>query len=365
MDLPPLLPVAKIYERLREIFPEGTSNRNYVTREMAARTIFVMLYIGAIDCWEFWLRPDQVTRMSDKQAALADNSSRNEWREESMRSRKDDIEGRWYAANTREPIRDETLRDGLVRTGAVVERTGLPKTSPLPRYALSEDFANLFKPMLSGAELTATIERWQETYLSPGALARVAIMRRGAVAVGGKVLVTFPNKETRQMEPGPSSIISKAVVEEFAPRFLQNPGVIWLSESRNQVVARDDQLAQAIGLTIQPDRNLPDLILVDLGPSEPLIVFVEVVATAGPVSEARKDSLMNIATEAGFNQSQIAFVTAYADRDDSAFKASVGELAWNSFAWFMSEPDHILRFHLGVDSERFRLSDLMWSNSLQ
>ena len=359
MDLPPLLPVAKIHERLPEIFPEGTSNRNYVTREMAAKTIFVMLYIGAIDCWEFWLRPDQVTRMSDKQAALADNFSRNDWRKESMLSRKDDIEGRWYAANTREPIRDETLRDGLVRTGAVAERTGLPTTSPLPRYALSEDFANLFKPTLSGAELTAAIERWQETYLSSGALARVAIMRRGAVAVDGKVLVTFPNKETRQMEPGPSSIISKAVVEEFAPRFLQNPGVIWLSESRNQVIARDDQLAQAIGLTIQSDRNLPDLILVDLGPSEPLIVFVEVVATAGPVSEARKDSLTSIATEAGFNQNQIAFVTAYADRDDSAFKASVGELAWNSFAWFMSEPSRILQFHHKEDSKRVRLFELM------
>lgn len=248
------------------------------------------------------------------------------------------------------PLRDETLRDGFVRTGAVIERTGLPTTSPLPRYALSEDFANLFKPTLSGAELTATIERWQEAYLSSGALARVAIMRRGAVAVGGKVLVTFPNKETRQMEPGPSSVISKAVVEEFAPRFLQNPGVIWLSESRNQVVARDDQLAQAIGLTIQPDRNLPDLILVDLGPTEPLIVFVEVVATAGPVSEARKDSLTSIATEAGFNRNQLAFVTAYADRDDSAFKASVSELAWNSFAWFMSEPNHILQLRKGAKS---------------
>ncbi len=365
MDLPLLLPVTEIHSRLQDIFPEGTTNRNYVTREMAAKTIFVMLYIGAVDYLEIWSRPDQVTRMSDKQAALRDNLSRDDWREESMRSRKDDIAGRWYAANTREPIRDETLRDGFVRTGAVIERTGLPTTSPLPRYALSEDFANLFKPKLSGSDLAAAIEWWQEAYLSTGALARVAIMRRGAVAVGGKVLVTFPNKETRQMEPGPSSVISKAVVEEFAPRFLKNPGVIWLSESRNQVVARDDLLAQAIGLTIQPDRNLPDLILVDLGPTEPLIVFVEVVATAGPVSEPRKESLMSIATDAGFNPNQVAFVTAYADRDDSAFKASVSELAWNSFAWFMSEPDHILKLHQGVDSVQLRLSDFDVVSCLQ
>ena len=96
-------------------------------------------------------------------------------------------------------------------------------------------------------------------------------------------------------------------------------------------------MAQEIGLTIEPDRNLPDLILVDLGPADALIVFVEVVATAGPVSEARQTALMAVATEAGFAAEQVAFVTAYADRDESAFKASVSELAWRSFAWFMSE----------------------------
>lgn len=86
-------------------------------------------------------------------------------------------------------------------------------------------------------------------------------------------------------------MISKAVVEEFTQPFLEQPGVIWLSESRNQVVARDDRLAQAIGLTIHPDRNLPDLILADLGPAEPLLVFVEIVATAGAVSEARQNAM--------------------------------------------------------------------------
>ena len=176
----------------------------------------------------------------------------------------------------------------LVRLGAVKERQGLPTTSPRPRHALAPDFAALFHPDLPDEPLQAQIARWQEANLSPGALARIALIRRGAVAREGRVLVTFPNDETRDMEPGPSSVISKAVVEEFAARFLEQPGVIWLSESRNQVVARDDGLAQAIGLAIDPGRNLPDLILVDLGPAEPLLIFVEVVATDGPVNEARQ-----------------------------------------------------------------------------
>ena len=362
MPLPPLLPVPDIHERLRTIFPHGTANRNYVTREIAAKTVFVMLYIGAVEGAECWLRPDQVTRMTDAQATLAEDADREAWLKESMRASAGNIGGRWYAVNTREPIRDETLREGLVRMGAVKEREGLPTTSPRPRYALAEEFASLFDSGLTGQALQAAIEEWQSTNLqarSAGALARVAIVHRGAVARQVGVLVTFPSGETRHMEPGPSSVISRAVVEDFAPRFLEQPGVIWLSESRNQVVARDDQLAQAIGLTIQPDRNLPDLILVDLGPTEPLLVFVEVVATAGPVSEARLTSLMAIATEAGFREEQVAFVTAYSDRDDTAFKGSVSELAWSSFAWFMSEPDHIVMLHRGADAEQVRLSDMI------
>lgn len=359
MPLPALLPVSGIHERLQAIFPEGTANRNYVTREIAAKTVFVMLYIGAIDGKECWLRPDQVTRMSDAQAALAGGGDRRKWLEVSMRAATGDIEGRWYAANTREPIRDETLRDGLVRIGAVKEREGLPTTSPRPRYALAPEFAALFDPSLTENAFNSSIREWRASNLSSGALARIAIMRRGAVAREGKVLVRFPNGETRHMEPGPSSVISRAVVEDFAPRFLAQPGVIWLSESRNRVVARDDRLAREIGLTIAPDRNLPDLILVDLGPADPLLVFVEVVATAGPVNEARRTALMAVATEAGFGEGQVAFLTAYADRDDAAFKGSASELAWRTFAWFMSEPDRILLLFGGADTERVPLSELM------
>ena len=41
MPLPPLSTVPDIHERLGAIFPEGTANRNYLTREIAAKTVFV------------------------------------------------------------------------------------------------------------------------------------------------------------------------------------------------------------------------------------------------------------------------------------------------------------------------------------
>ncbi len=238
--LPQLLSVAEIQRRLFEIFPEGTANRGYCTREIAAKTIYVMLYIGAIGDRAF-LRPDQVTRMTDAQAGKTDDASRAAWGEASLR-KSGDIPGRWYAVNTREPIRDETLREGLVRIGAAVVKPGLPTTSAAPRYSLKESFAALFGPMLVGQTLAEAIATWQEENLSAGALARVRLTGIGATASTSGVMVKFPNGETRRLAQGPSSAIAKAVLETFCPRFLENPGVIFLSESGNKVVQRDEDL---------------------------------------------------------------------------------------------------------------------------
>ena len=85
MRLPPLLPVPEVLTRLRSAFPEGSAYRRYVTREMAAKTVFVMLYVGAVEDSDRWLRPDQVTRMTDSQAGLTKDGERRVWLRESMR----------------------------------------------------------------------------------------------------------------------------------------------------------------------------------------------------------------------------------------------------------------------------------------
>ena len=347
MPLPPLLSVEEIRERLQAIFPEGSPNRNKCTTEIAAKTVFVMLYVGAVDGEGVWIRPDQVTRMTNAQSQRRSEQERINWRHKSLESNKGEIRGRWYAVNTRESIRDDTIRSGFVANGVVVERQGLATTSPAPRYALKCDFACLFNPALSRDESYEAVSDWQAENLSAGALARVTLVRKGAVDGNDHLLVAFPNGETRRMAPGPSSVISKAVIEVFAPRFLSTPAVIFLSESRNKVVARDDELARSIGLNIEADKNLPDIVLVDLESNNPLLVFTEIVATDGPVTAQRKKSLLQLATRAGFSEQRIVFLTAYLDRSAAAFKKTVDSLAWGSFVWFVSEPRNIVQFYHG------------------
>lgn len=344
MNLPPLPPWTTIHARLPDIFPPGSANRERSTWEIAAKTIFVMLYVGAVEGADRWIRPDQVTRMTDSQAGQQDEEARNTWSKASIIPTKLDVPGRWYAVNTRESIRDDTIRYALIQNGAVIERQGLSTTSPAGRYALQSEFAELFLPGIDQTTFIAMAAAWREKHLNAGALARIAIVRKGAAAGGTDVLVTFPNGETRRMTSGPSADISKSVIEVFARKFLIKPGVISLSESGNKVVARDDELARAIGLAIPADRSLPDIVLVDLEPAHPLLIFVEVVHSDGPVNEARKMALLKIAENAGFNSRHVAFVTAYLDRASLTFRKTVSSLAWGSYAWFASEPDALILF---------------------
>lgn len=82
-----------------------------------------------------------------------------------------------------------------------------------------------------------------------------------------------------------------------------------------------------------------------LGPAHPLLVFVEVVATDGPVNEPRKQALMRLAAGANFPPGHTAFVTAYLDRSVPTFRRTVANLAWGTYAWFAAEPERLLLLH--------------------
>lgn len=305
-----------------------------------------------------YLGPVHVYRMTAEQAEKLDEVSRNKYVE--LIKRKQAIFGtRWYADNTREPIRDETLREGLVDLGAVTVRRDLPTTSGMPKYQLTQQFAALFDPDLGDQELIERIDAFRKRSLSPTALARIrARQEAGRTAAGEAVFVDLPSGERRRLSTGESSVIIKSVVEQFMPRFLASPAVLWISESSNKVVARDDALLAKLGLAIEADKHLPDLVMADLDQDRFVLVFAEVVATDGAITEARRNALMKIATKAGLGSRDVAFLTAYADRDSPAFRKTISSMSWGSFAWFASEPDRLLIMH-DQSTGTTRLVDLM------
>ena len=342
-DLPPLLTRDQIKTRLPEIFPDGIPRRVNAISPAAAATIFVALYINAVEGGTEVLQPKPIYRMTEEQAALTSSEERLAFAK-AMRGRTGQAVGttRWYQDNSRETIRDDVIRETLVPLGAVTADSNVTITANKPRYVLSAGFAALFDPLLVEKNLEEAIAAWRAAALSPGALARIALTLQGATVGNDDVLITFPNGDTRRMRPGPSANITKAIIEDFAPRFLTQPVVIATSDSAEKVTTLDEARAKAIGLNVKADQNLPDVILVDLGPSDPLLVFIEVVATDGPVSERRMEALRELVVEAGFPPDHVAYVTAYLDRSAAPFRSTIGTLAWGSYAWFMSEPEGLI-----------------------
>lgn len=341
LELGPVASLRSIAGRLPLVFPEGVEHRNYVVRDIAVRTVFVMLYVGAIEGSGRWVRPSMITDMDDFSARVREAASRDAWYSRMAGQKKATVRRPWYKPNSREPIRDETIRLGFVPNGAVIERA-LPTNSGLPRYALAKDFAVLFDETLAEDELVAAIAAWQAAHLSSAARARLTVLKSGASAHGEHVLIVFPNKTTHRLPATPSSPIAKAVIEEFAPRFLKEPAVLWLSDSAKKVRHEDAALAARLQLKIDAAKILPDIILVDTGAGpEALFVFVEVVATDGPVNEYRKSELLRLAAGAGFTTDRILFVTAYEHRGSGSFSRTVADLAVPSFAWFRAEPAHL------------------------
>ena len=342
-NLPAYISYEEVSKRIAMIFSEGIENRSFLIRDLGISTIFTMLYIGAVEGNDTYLGPKHVVKMTDKQSERTFDIDRLRYASIVLKPGYKSENPTWYADNSRESIRDETLREGFVRLGVVKIKPDVVTTSSRPRYYLTKAFTALFDPKLIDDKLAKAIEHWQKENLSTSAQIRVKLASLGKSTDKHEVVVTFPNKETRLLSPGDSSEISKAVIEDFAHRFLENPGLLWLSTSGNKVVQRDQSLANAIGLNIDASRNLPDIILVDIRPEETiLLVFVEVVATDGAITPSRQEAIYQLTDQAGFHRNQVAFVTAYLDRNSGGFKKTITGLAWNSFAWFVSEPDNIV-----------------------
>src|SRR5579862_248314 len=78
-SLPPYAARELVSQRLPLIFPEGTPHRNYCIRDVAAYTVFTMLYIGAVEGSGRFLGPKHVYRMTGQQAAKADSGAREKY----------------------------------------------------------------------------------------------------------------------------------------------------------------------------------------------------------------------------------------------------------------------------------------------
>lgn len=344
-NLPKLLPLSSVQIRLEQIFPKSFPDRSILVGQMSARAVFVGLYGGFIEGTGRWFRPSTVIRFSEEQCAEDTQAARVAWLSTCHAAGHKARGFQWYADNTREPVRDDYIRNRAIPIGIIVKREGVPTTSPAPIYAFAKGFAALFDPDLEGAALEKAIDFWREVNLDPLVLKRMALVSSGVFERDGDMEVRLPNTgQVLRLPTGEASVITKAVCEELSWRVAERPIVVHLSMSDIKVRPELAKNALKLGLSIDPKSELPDVIIADLPCEGALtLTFVEVVHSDGPITEVRRAALLDIARKAGVPEENVNLITAFDDRNVSIFKKRVSELAYGSCVWFRTEPHMLMR----------------------
>lgn len=336
--LPNLVSLEEVQRRLNLIFPETFPDRAILVGVMASRVIFIFLYGGFIEGLGRHLRPSNVYFFTVEQSEKITEEERLAWLAVTFKPKYRPPGERWYADNSREPIRDDLMRGQLWRLGIMHKRPGTAITASTPINYLSADFAALFDPGLDGEDLNTAVEAWRKKHLDKATLQRMALRAQGIAAKEGDVFIDMPDGSRMRISAGPSSDIVKGLIENFAPRHLKKPAVLWISASDQKTYPHFVQLAASVGLKFHPSKELPDIIFADLV-DDVRFLFCEVVATAGAVNEARKAALLELVESSNVPAEAVRFLTAFEDRQAPTFKKEFSSLALDSLVWFRTEPD--------------------------
>lgn len=344
-----LVSLKEVQQRLGQIFPQAFPDRRILVGTMATRVVYVFLYGDFIEGSGHYLRPSHVYFFTGEQATKTAQSERTEWRKDAGKPGFRPLGERWYADNSRESIRDDLMRNTMLRLGIAHKQSGIAVTSSKPIWYLDTDFAALFQPSLKGRALAQAIAKWRESALDKGTLQRMALRASGIQKKAGDIFIEMPDGARMRVSAGPSSVIAKDVIEQYAQKHLKAPSVLWLSASDKKAYPQFVELAATVGLRFDLNAELPDVILADM--TQPVkFVFCEIVASDGAVTEARREALIQLIKRSRIPLSHVTFVTAYEDRDAAPFKKNFSQLAYNSYVWFRTEPEllvHLSSLRLG------------------
>jgi len=104
-----------------------------------------------------------------------------------------------------------------------------------------------------------------------------------------KLPVTLATGRTIRLSPGEHSKLIKAIIEEFAPRFVPGGVLIDAGDTGEKWGYFDNELLAKLGVGVDDHGKMPDVVL--YCPKRGWLLLVESVTSHGPVDAKRHDAL--------------------------------------------------------------------------
>jgi hypothetical protein len=237
-----------------------------------------------------------------------------------------------YAPNTRETVRRQSMHQ-FVDAGIALynpDRPDRPVNSPKAVYQIESKTLQLLRTYGTPAwekKLTRNLSK-HKTLAS-----RYARERRQK-----RIPVQIAPGKTINLSPGAHSELIKAIIEDFAERFVPGGVLVYAGDTGDKWGFFDKKLLFELGLTFDLHGKMPDVIL--YYPGKNWLLLVESVTSHGPVDSKRHDELNRLfeKTKAG-----LVYVTAFPNR--SVMARYLNDIAWETEVWVADSPSHLIHFN--------------------
>lgn len=234
-----------------------------------------------------------------------------------------------YAENSRETIRKQAMHH--FRNAAFIEDNGKATNSPNYRYRLTDEMLDLIQSYGSRVWKT-NLEIFlnnHETLISLYSSKRM--VRKMPVKING-LEFTF--------SPGKHNELQKAIIEEFAPRFASNSECLYIGDTIERDLVKNEDKLHNLGFTITLHDKMPDVVLYLA--EKNWLYFIEAVTSVGPMEPKR---IKEIKEMTAYVTAGKIYVTAFPDF--KTFKKFSDSLAWETEVWIADIPNHMI--HLNGD----------------
>lgn len=243
---------------------------------------------------------------------------------------------RVYAPNTRETFRRQTVHQ-FEQAGIALynpDRPDRPTNSPKAVYQISPETLSLLRKYKTEQWETALKHYLSETKT----LAQYYANERTQKLIP----VQLNNGREIKLSPGEHSELIKAIVEDFAARFVPGSILVYVGDTGEKWGYFDEELLVKLGMTLDVHGKMPDVVL--YYPEKNWLLLIESVTSHGPMDAKRHNELTKLFKDVSAG---LVFVTAFPSR--SVMTRYLGEIAWETEVWVADAPSHLIHF----DGERF------------
>jgi adenine-specific DNA-methyltransferase len=239
--------------------------------------------------------------------------------------------GKEYAPNTRETFRRQSMHQ-FVDAGLVVpnpDDPGRSVNSPRFCYQIEPTALELLRAFGTNAWANDL-----ETYLRSVKTLKQRYARAREMKM---VPVTLAEEKDIYLTPEAHSKLVKAIVHEFAPRFVPGGHVIYVGDTGDKWRYFDEEALGSLGVTVDTHGKMPDVVIHHL--EKDWLVLIEAVTSHGPVDAKRREELATLFQKA---RPGLVYVTAFLTRADMA--KYISDISWETEVWVREAGTHLIHF---------------------